>query len=221
MGFKLDFSNDTPEKVDSGGRIESGWYRAILDDVYEDHSNNDTVFKYVIQGGVYDGMVVWERLSDLDQVDDDKSKAVIISKAKNRAKRLGLLGDDVFGSEAEIEFADAIGKEVILQVESEYKDKNTGQMVSCSPRPGYAGVWTEDHPKLPIVAKKALGIALTKEEEEKEAAKATKAAGGKGGRTIRKASAATQEPVGAGAGTVTANGSHTPVAPGEVDVSDL
>ena len=120
--FELDFTGDTTETVESGGRPPAGFHLCDLSDVFDNRENPDiTHFDYVVvqsyvEGKLTDGFA-GKKLSDkVEQpagIEDDRNRATAISKIKVRAHRLGLWdGESAMRS---IDFTAAIGVRVVVE----------------------------------------------------------------------------------------------------------
>lgn len=156
--FSVDLTDDSPEGVDTGGRVPAGWYRAFVHDVVDDVKSGKTMIAFRITAGSQKDATVYERLSDPDLVESEKGKRVSLTRIKLFASRLGLIKADAFGRQADGDFVDAIGTECVIQVvHRPYPDKTTGAP-QVSVELDFAGIYPLDHAKIPADVRKALGL---------------------------------------------------------------
>ena len=175
--FTVDLSEDTPDTLDRGRGVDPGWYRCDLDDVYDDSKTGATVFEYkVLEPAKWKGTKIFDRVSDPEQADREGAANMIMRRVKLLGSRLGLLKADACGQQTELDFMDAIGQQVVVQVEHrKYKDKEGNDREINSVK--FDGVYPVDHEKIPEAARKVLGLPPAR---VKEGAAAGAAGGGNG-----------------------------------------
>jgi hypothetical protein len=175
MGWTLDMTDQTRETVEREAKLEEDWYVCVLDDTHEDAKSGQQVFQFVVKKGLktkakYADERHFERLSAPHLV-EEKTEKFHRKKANCWASRLGLLKDDSFGRQVDIEWLDAIGNEYLLKIEHRKypeKDRVTGQptgamavQVSC----GFA-VFPLDHDKIPDEVRKGLELPAARKNKD-------------------------------------------------------
>lgn len=118
--FDFDLEDTSPEELESGGKIQPGWYRAVVESVDEDLKARTqcTVFQFKILAGAetsgFNSRKHFERLYESDSDDPQKQKFARQHQMLF-AKRLGLIREDHWGAKrANGDFVDSIGTEVFL-----------------------------------------------------------------------------------------------------------
>lgn len=155
--FTVDLTDETPETIDRGRSVEAGWYKCVLDDVYDDSKNGDTVCEWKVMEGKYRDAKIFDRLRDPALATEGKHAEMSLRRIKVVASRLGLIKTDAYGQQADIDFMDAIGQEAVLQVKHrKYKDKDGNEQEIDGV--DFAGVYPLDHEKIPADVRKALGL---------------------------------------------------------------
>jgi hypothetical protein len=136
LEFTLDLTGETPETIEAGSQVPPGWYHNRVEDVYEDEKNpGGTVFKYKTlggNGGAWDARYIFDRLGSPAAADSENGAEFLRRRTKLLAKRLGLLDDACIraGGQVELDWHDAIGREVVLHIAKrsyDERDKTTGQ----------------------------------------------------------------------------------------------
>lgn len=153
MGFVLDFTDDNDQSLEDAakGREKApGWYHVRIEDVFDDEKTAGvTVIKFEILDGPIAG-VLFERLRSPDLSDDAEKAKTAASRLKSWAKRLGLVGDGVYGTQAEIDFINAIGWEGFLKLKAGDPMKGEdGKVIAGAfyqPKADYVGVYPLDYP---------------------------------------------------------------------------
>ena len=151
LEIEFDATDCTPESLDSAGQVPEGWYPAVLKDIYDDANKpGTTVFEYELTGRGFAGFKVFDRITDPNFADSDRSAMTLRKKLGNRLKRLGLLTGEEKGP-VKIELLAALGKPFVLHMERETKEEDdpvTGRKVRV---PGkyvnisFAGVYPPDY----------------------------------------------------------------------------
>ena len=143
--FNLDLRNETTESVDAFGKVPDGWYHLVLVNVEEDDEKAALVFLFEISEGPFKGSKLRDWLHDPDFA--EKNPEFHRRKASMYASRLELLSADDMGKEVEIEYENAVGKEVVAYIatRNDYNEIKMGQV--------YPSL---DHPKCPAEAKHTL-----------------------------------------------------------------
>lgn len=159
MGWKMDLTDQTPESVEREGKLESDWYVMAIDDAYLDAKSSEQVFEFTIKRGIvtknrYAGDKHFERLKNPDLVVE---QAQNVNRKKNYcwASRLGVIPAAAYGQEAEVEWEQAIGKEVVLKIKRREWDKDgkSGVKSECE-----FDIFPPDHEKIPADVRTALGL---------------------------------------------------------------
>lgn len=157
--FHVDLTSDNADTVEAGDRLPPDWYRAVLDDCFEDTKNeNQTAFRWKVKGGAFDGRVQFDHLGNPDFLNDDKAVTAVTRRAKILGSRMGLIQPDAYGKEMDFDFADAISNEYVIQVvERKYQDKKTGEPKTIN-NVDFAGVYPLDHEKIPEDVRRKLQL---------------------------------------------------------------
>lgn len=159
MGWKLDLKNDTADTLDAL-RPGPGWYRVTLEDTGENAETGNQEFKFRIAGPTMTGGIHTEFLNRPDLAQTEHQLAICVKKAKNWAKRLGLITDTDLGhDDVDIEWAKAIGRELVLHLnERSYFDQKTQAQKSVT-QIDWAP-YPLDHQGIPAAARVTLGLPL-------------------------------------------------------------
>jgi hypothetical protein len=125
-GFNVNLTGMKPEDLDGGAYLPAGWYKATVSDVAEDNESAATVITYQVLGGKHDGRTIKDRITNPNYQDDDKKRELSVRRAAMMAKRLGILTDEqISQGDVDLEFNNAMGREVLIHVESrKYTDKS-------------------------------------------------------------------------------------------------
>lgn len=144
MGFEYDLTNvdeSGMEAVDSGGKVPVGWYKAKLDDYYPDAKNEGRhVFDVVVAGGAFDGKHLFYSFFDPSGADDLQKQKRALERILALGARLGLIQA---GTKGEIEFANAIGADLVVRVVENKRESGTFTEI------GYLDVYPPDHHTIP------------------------------------------------------------------------
>jgi hypothetical protein len=204
--FNVDLTQDTADSIDRGRDVAPGWYKCALDNVYDDTKTGATVFEYKVLEGKYRGAKVFDRISDPTWATNENATAMIMRRVKLLGNRLGLLKADAYGQQKELDFMDAIGQTVVVQVEHrKYVDAQGNDKEIDSVK--FDGVYPLDHEKIPEPVRKELQLPPAKKKEGAAAA------------TTADASSGSKRPPLSPAGQAATQATPPPAV--DVDVSDL
>jgi hypothetical protein len=214
MGWKVDMTGDTLDKLDQPQFAPKGSYWTKLADATEDSKTGSMVLEFSILHGPCKDLSVTEKLQNSEFATDETKAKNIATKAKKWIGRLGAISKaDEGKADVEPDFIRCIESEYILQLETREFTNEKGekkQFTGCT----YLGIWPLDHPDIPadVVAEveAAAGKKLPAPRDGSvRGAKKTsgKAAGGSTG------GATTPKPA--------ANSGGSPAAGGAVDVAGL
>ena len=172
MAWTLDFTGDTVEKLDAGGKVAPGWYRAKFLGDTPDTQSGASDFNF----DVGNGMKVKRRMWNPQFADDPKRAATSAQHLKSWAVRFGLVTKEEMasGKQVTIDFNRCIGHDFIVEVvEQKDKDKKSTGFVEID----YMGVYSINppHEKIPNSVRQGFGLPLNPNEKP---AKAEKSAGG-------------------------------------------
>jgi hypothetical protein len=192
--FELDLTDvQSPEQLEAGPMVAPGWYRAIINDYYEDdNKEDDRVFEILIQGGTHDGRKLFYRFTRPEHYEDEKKAKTAKRRIGMLASRLGLVKQDDFGKVTSVDFDAAINREIVIEVITDsydVVDEITGATVKkTSNKISYAGIFPLDHPdisdenrvalKLPPARPKATGATVPATNANGQPALAGTATGG-------------------------------------------
>lgn len=201
MGFRVDLSQETANTIEAGSTCPAGFHRAVVDDTFMEDSSGDQIFEFHVVSGSGRGSVVRERLFNPDNSGDEKQQKRSLTRVKLFANRLGLVKSEDFGKpDVELDFLQAIGKEVVI--EAIHKPGDKGVFVNTQ----WDGIYPLDSEKIPAAVRAALGLPTLPAHASAAAANAEangSAGKGKGG---GRGKGKAQEPVGAGAGAGATDG---------------
>jgi hypothetical protein len=158
MGWKLNLKDDRYDDL-GNAKPTIGWYKATIDDVKENSETGNMEFDFRITGPTIGGAVHKEFLNNPELQSTEKATAYAIRKSKDWAKRLGLLTREDEGREDfEAEWANAIGKEVVIRLKDGSYTAGDGSRrerveVDWAPFP-------LDHQGVPADARQLLGLPL-------------------------------------------------------------
>lgn len=166
MAVKLNLSGKQKlEDLDRPNNVEPGWYKAKVADTRMNEDESAEIITFAVVGGRFDGclndmMLVHPNVAG-EKVTNEHEREKKIEQATRRiqaiAYRLGIITKDMLGSEVDIEFANAMGREVVIDCESrEYtkKDGTKGTAVGIK----YLGVYPLDHEDIPDDVRKDLRL---------------------------------------------------------------
>lgn len=144
---EIDFTGYDADKVERGDSLAAGWYKVQVCDVYSDRKNQDAiVFEMQVIEGPDTGTKLFDRLNNPDSAETDNGRRFAAQRKRLFAKRLGLVAE--FGAPRPVNWLDAIGREIFVQVkERTYKDRNGEEKTVTGV--DYAGVYPLDHDKVP------------------------------------------------------------------------
>src|SRR5262245_56165232 len=126
MKFNVDLSEKKVEdygKLDAKRRPEAGWYKCILEEASENSQNGQFTFEWKVlaaatpQNVVYVGGVIFDILTDPEKAETDSAAEMSNRRVHLLVKRMGLIKQEHMGQHFELDFADAINFEAVVQVE--------------------------------------------------------------------------------------------------------
>lgn len=143
IGLDLDLSNDKPADWENT-EVGPGWYKAVLADVVQ----NDEKYRFELVFTINHGGCANQKQTyflSFPSHADNPDKA--IQRVKMIAARLGLLTADDAGKAKTLNFLDAMGQEVFLQVETSPGKDGKKDFTGIA----YSGIFPLNHPldKLP------------------------------------------------------------------------
>lgn len=156
--FKVDLTNDTPEKVEGGDKPPIGWYMAKLEDVFQDEKDQGVeVHQFVLLEPArgYEGKKLFNRIYDPEMSENEEQASNAADLVKRLAKRMGLLADGDYGRQTDKDFGDCIGNTYLLKVtsatEKTIDSKGKEKYVPTDKFPPkidkFSGVYPLDYPK--------------------------------------------------------------------------
>jgi hypothetical protein len=185
VAFELDLTDvDSLEKLEAGGRAPVGWYNAELTDFYEDTKSQysgQSVFEYTIRGGPFNNEKVFDRVTDPRALEEPSRQRTALNRIKCLGSRLGLVGEkDLNKSGVSVEFADAVGRVVVIQIKERKVTDEKTQEVKTYTGIAFDGVYPPDHYEIPADVRQRLGLppARPKESTAGRAASANEPAAG-------------------------------------------
>lgn len=158
MEFEADFTSDTKETLEKAGP-GPGWYLTELAAETYDPQKGRLVLQFKVLAPIGIGLIHREFISNPAMSSTQEERERATRKVKTFGMRMGLTEAGVYGHKAKINFANAVGKRFVLNLEPG-KDKSTGV------RTEEAGVWCDwapyplDHQKIPAAVRQQLGLAL-------------------------------------------------------------
>ena len=175
MGFRVNFKDDTPEKLEQGLLVPIGYYHAFVEDVAEGEGGN-TKITFQISKGPWVEKKISETLWNPDGSNNEKAAKVNETKIKLWGHRLGLVPDTQCGQDADVEldFINAIGKEVIIHV---VHNPSQNDKTKIYANIDFGGVFPLASDKIPMEDRAALSLPVL--ESQVKAAKEAAANGGK------------------------------------------
>lgn len=167
MAFEVDLTGVTDlDAVDNGGKVPVGWYRATLDEYYEDTKNEGRhVFEITVSDGAFDGKHLYFSFFDGSGAQDEKGRKMAADRIAALASRLNLLTPGQVNS---VEFTAAAGKEIVINV---VENKKSGFTEIA-----YLGIFPPDHHSIPETERKRLNLPPAKPKEATTTAAPTNAA---------------------------------------------
>lgn len=197
MAFKLNLSGaKSVEDLDRESHVEPGWYRAKVEDATQNDKTGAEVIVCQVMGGRFDGCKADIQLQDPEQVTDVKKAERAISRIQVIATRLGLVSKEMLGNDdVDINFNDAIGKEVVIECEAREYTKDNGTKSSFTGI-AYTGIYPLDHEKIPDQVRKDLGLPPARKSTKSQSggfSPATKGSGRTTKATAGKSGGATKE----------------------------
>jgi hypothetical protein len=156
--FTIDLTDEKVANLDRGRNADPGWYRAVLEDVYDDSKSGKTVLEgSVTAPASWKGQKLFDRVSDPSAATSDNAAAMMLRRIKLLAKRLGLIRPEHENHQIDLDFMDAIGGELVVEyVHRRYRDEGGNWQTSAEV--AFDGVYPLDHPKIPENARKALEL---------------------------------------------------------------
>jgi hypothetical protein len=156
--FTIDLAGDKVENLDRGRNADPGWYRAVLEDAYDDAKSGRTVLEWsVMAPGTWKGQKLFDRVSDPSTASSDSAAAITLRRIKLLGKRLGLIRPEHENHQIDLDFLDAIGGEFVVEyVHRRYQDEGGNWQTSAEV--AFDGVYPLDHPKIPENVRKALEL---------------------------------------------------------------
>lgn len=161
---QLDLTDQTAESIETGNRVEAGWKRLKIEDVYEDRQKETIKFKMKVTIGEDEGKALIESLTHPSQAQDSQGANFARQRRNLFAKRLGLIPPESYGGHAPVNWLDAIGLEVVGRVAHREGEKTnpvtgkrekTGQtFVSLT----FDGIYPFHHEKIPADVRKELQL---------------------------------------------------------------
>lgn len=145
-----------PGIVDLGGKsadeiekqasaLEPGWFKAMVQDVYEQDGTLFLDFK------LGDGRSVLERLWDPNRSDTDQKRQKSQQRRDLFAIRLGLVPRDARGTAFEFDWLNAIGRECVVEMDySKPREEGGAKYVNLT----YSGIYEPNDPRVPEVIRK-------------------------------------------------------------------
>jgi hypothetical protein len=156
--FNVNLEGMEYDSMDAGLRLDPGWYRAILDDCYDDSKSADTVMVWKVTHGSSKGAKHSDRLRDPELATSDVGKNMAIKRIVALGKRFGLIAPED-KSMKPINFQDVIGFEGVIHiVERGYTDK--AGLPAKSIEVDFVGVYSLNHDKIPPAVRVSLGLPL-------------------------------------------------------------
>jgi hypothetical protein len=157
--WSFDFANDTPEFIDSGGRLPEGWYKAKLIKTEDEQQRGGKELTFQVTAGQYAGQTAAKSLWNPQFSDTPEKMRNAATAAKNWAYRLGLITkeDIKSGKNVAVNWDKAINVERIIHVKKRtYKDKqgNDQETVEIA----YMGCFPFDHPDIPAEVRTMLNL---------------------------------------------------------------
>lgn len=158
-GWDLNFAGQTIDDVDkSGGNPPDGYYRVKADKVEHDPEDGSMKFSFKITHGVQSGRIVRGKLSNPRFAETPEKAKTIADRAKIWAVRMGLVPKDAEGKTANVDFTQAIGRDLVVKVKTRTFDGNKGKVEFQEVE--YAGVYPLDHHDLDGPTRTALELPL-------------------------------------------------------------
>ena len=135
------------------------FYLVTLAEEGEDNETGAFVLNFRIDGPTFKGAHKKVHLSNpgLAKTQEDGEKQ--LSRLRKWARRLGLITDADLGKPLAIDFAKAVGKPFVLEIEPPRVDKRTGEM-GRFPQVAYLGVYPLDHDSITAAERARLGLPL-------------------------------------------------------------
>lgn len=189
QAWDFNFAGDTPAFVESGGRVQDGWYRAKLAKVEDNQQDGSAELTFAVTAGNFTGQTVGKKVWNpkFSNTPENAQKAAV--EAKTILYRLGLCSkDDITnGKQVSKSFAEAVGREYVIQAKSRtYKGKDGSDQATVEVARFPPGIYPLDHPNIPANVRTALALGAARARDaadgpDPNAAAAPAAGGGKGG----------------------------------------
>lgn len=180
-----------PDEAEAN-RIPPGYYLAEVTDHFEDQKSDyagSYRFEITLKGATFfAGRKLNYNYSDPGQISDPKKADGAKARVRMLASRLGLVKADDFGRAVPINFDDAIGAQLVVQVEARPSKDDLAKVYANI---AYAGLFPLDHPDIPAEVRTAIGLPPAREKSASVAgvSAAPKAAGGRANGRATSASA--------------------------------
>lgn len=160
--YELDMTEYTQEDVDSVGAGQfvdrPGWYHAICEKVeHKDDGQKSPsyAFTFRVLAGKPDGQKGATITDHLYLTPKTRDRQVLF------AKRLGLIGNQHAGKAVSIDWDNAIGRQVAIQVVEEEIERNGQKSGEKRCKLAFNGIHTLDDPKVKDVPRDAAAVAAT------------------------------------------------------------
>lgn len=159
--WDFNFAGDTPAFLDSGGRVQDGWYRAKLGEVTDNQQDGSAELSFVITVGQFSGQKLEKKVWNpkFSNTPENAKKAAV--EAKTILYRLGLCTkeDITNGKPMQKSFSEAVGREYVVQAKSRtYKGKDGSDQHAIEVARFPPGVYPLDHPNIPAEVRTALAL---------------------------------------------------------------
>ena len=157
MSWNLDFTGTTTQEVENqNGNIPDGFHRVKLESTRENTQTGDQEFEFTISHGPFAGRKL--RTVKLNNPSLATGNAeTVMKKARAWAVRMGVVGADANGKQVSPQWSLAIGKELVVELESQEYTKDDGSK-GMTQRPKFAGIFPLEHTDIPNHARAVLGL---------------------------------------------------------------
>lgn len=176
--FGLNLSDVRPEDMD-GDRCDPGWYFATLEKEEVRDKDGAAVLTFKISGPLSKGKTVQKVMNDPSLAKTDEKAKSLAEYVRRVAMRMQLLTEADAGKPSiDVDFAKAVGKPFVIEMEPHSYENEKGQTVHTA-QMSYIGMFPLDHDKIPVAVREALGMPLLPGQVATGTPKPEKAAKGK------------------------------------------
>lgn len=161
QAWDFNFAGETPAFVDSGGRLQEGWYRAKLTEVKDNQQDGSADLVFTVTVGQFAGQSIDKKVWNprFSNTPENAKKAAI--EAGTTLYRLGLCTKEEIkaGKQIQRPFSDAIGREYVVQAKNRaYKGKDGSDQTATEVCRFPPGIYPLDHPSIPEAVRTALNL---------------------------------------------------------------